>query len=509
MRANCICGVLQLSRIWYQFYLDKIKESGSDIIIVIDHDNISTTKEIINSLQAAYLLHQYISEFSLRSFLNKNIGEKTIVLKTPEIGYIPYDIEATAIIIEWHLKDIFTKLDIPSLKKYHLSQYQLIYEGYGNIEKSLNEVCEQETNNLITDWVKTPSQFEELVELKDLSGEIWCRLNEQSIDWLGIARIWGRISYLNDLVEDNNIVELKEIDDMISLQFQEHILSKYHNLFYESYVSAPVTIDKVIHHIGNQPGDKKVIICFDGMGFQEWYCLKKYLSDRGIDKYNENAVYALLPTLTKVSRRALFNGLRKMDTLANTTEDKGFQTHVNINWPNGSNKTKKVILSAPVTWSSEYLEYDYIGIVINLIDDIAHSTVLIAESKRAMQNSLTTILKETEIDKIIGEFISYGYHIYITSDHGSVWCRGNGYPIEKYIVEERAKRVLVYPNKILAEEFCKGKDLLLYNNQQVSGKNVLIFPKLREMFGGIKDSVITHGGIHVEEVIVPFIEVVR
>ncbi|MFC1592844.1 PglZ domain-containing protein [Candidatus Omnitrophota bacterium] len=498
-----------MSEKWYQFYLDKIKESDGGLIIVIDHDNISTFEDITEPLKTAYLLHQYRSEFSLRSFLNKNIGERIIVFKTSEFGYLPYDIEATAMIVVWQLKDIFTKLDITSLKNYQLNQYQSIYEGYRNIEKSLNEVFEQETNNLINDWLKTTHQSTELTELKDLAGEIRCLLNEQSIDWIGTACIWGRVSYLNDLIEDNDMVELKEIDNMIALRFQEHILSNYHDLFYESYVSTPVTIDKVMHHIGTQPGDKKVIICFDGMGFQEWHCLKKYLSDKGIDKFNENAVYALLPTLTKISRRALFSGLRRIETLTTTTEDNGFRTHVNTNWQNGNNKAKKVILSAPVTWSSDYLEYDYLGIIINLIDDIAHSTVLIAESKRAMQNSFTTILKETEIDKILSEFLLHGYRIYILSDHGSVWCRGNGLHAEKYIVEERAKRALVYPNKILAEEFCRGKDLLLYNNQHVSGNNVLVFPKFREMFARANDLVITHGGIHIEEVIVPFIEVIR
>ena len=145
---------------------------------------------------------------------------------------------------------------------------------------------------------------------------------------------------------------------------------------------------------------------------------------------------------------------------------------------------------------------------INLVDDIAHSTVLIVESKRTMQNSLADVLQDTEIDKIIKEFLLNGYRVYIVSDHGSVWCRGNGYQAEKYLVDDHAKRALFYPNKILAEEFCKGKALLQYENQNISGNNVLVFPKSRDMFARTKDLMITHGGIHIEEVIVPFIEVV-
>jgi hypothetical protein len=241
------------------------------------------------------------------------------------------------------------------------------------------------------------------------------------------------------------------------------------------------------------------------MGFQEWCCLKKYLMDKGINGFKESAIYALLPTLTKISRRALFNGLRSIEAL--TTEENGFQKHIATNWQAASGGAKKVIINAPVKWIPEYLGYDYLGIIINLIDDIAHSTVLIVESKRTMQNSLADVLQDTEIDKIINEFLLNGYRVYIVSDHGSVWCRGNGYQAEKYLVEDHAKRALVYPNKILAEEFCKGKGLLQYENQNVSGNNVLVFPRSRDMFARTKDLMITHGGIHIEEVIVPFIEV--
>ena len=47
----------------------------------------------------------------------------------------------------------------------------------------------------------------------------------------------------------------------------------------------------------------------------------------------------------------------------------------------------------------------------------------------------------------------------------------------------------------------------IFENNNLLGDRVLIFPKGREMFATKNDTAITHGGIHLEEVIVPFIEV--
>lgn len=496
-----------MSEKWYQYYLNKVRESYSDNIIVIDDDNLGSFGGIDQSLSADFLIHHYRNEFSLRLFLNKNTGKRIIIFKPSEIDYLPYDIEAISLLIRWQLKEIFPKLHMPTVKKYPFHDFQVIYDNYRLIEKSLGEAGELETVHLIEEWLKKPFDRREALELDELLDKIQTLLNKDAIDWRSVAPIWGRISYLKYLLEGNHDNDLDEIDKKMNLFFKDHIFGSYNNLFYESYINGPVTIDKVLHYIGHQPGDRKVLICFDGMGFQEWCCLKNYLVDKGIEKFKENAVYALLPTLTKISRKALFSGIKSIGDMI--SEDSGFQRHVRGNWHEGADKSQKVIINAPVKWIPEYLEYDYLGIIINLVDNIAHSTILVSEGKRRMQSSLISVLQETEIAKIIGEFLINGYSVYIGSDHGSVWCRGNGYQAEKYLVEDHAKRALVYPNRILAEEFCRGKDVLIYEDHTVTGESIIVFPPHRMMFAKVNDLMITHGGLHIEEVIVPFVEVLK
>ena len=49
------------------------------------------------------------------------------------------------------------------------------------------------------------------------------------------------------------------------------------------------------------------------MSFQEWYVLKSYLEKHGITKFREDSTLALLPTVTKISRRALFSGKKEYE----------------------------------------------------------------------------------------------------------------------------------------------------------------------------------------------------
>jgi len=84
---------------------------------------------------------------------------------------------------------------------------------------------------------------------------------------------------------------------------------------------------------------------------------------------------------------------------------------------------------------------------------------------------------------------------------------GNGVKVEKYLVEDRALRALIYPNAKLAEEFATKNELNLFHSPRILGEKVLVLPRGREMFSTKEKLGISHGGIHIEEVIIPFVEV--
>lgn len=124
-----------------------------------------------------------------------------------------------------------------------------------------------------------------------------------------------------------------------------------------------------------------------------------------------------------------------------------------------------------------------------------------------MHQQLRELYGQTQIALTISNLLSEGYRVFITSDHGCIWCYGNGIRADKYLVEERALRVLVYPNRKLAEEFATNNNLILLEDKGILGDKILVLPRGREMFTSKDKISISHGGIHIEEVVIPFVEV--
>jgi hypothetical protein len=360
--------------------------------------------------------------------------------------------------------------------------------------------------------IKEKMKFEDstaisLVKSKSIE-EIWEILKRDPIDWRIIARKWGQTSYFKDegLIEEE---EYKKLDIEITTLFEPFILKHYDELFLQNSRDNLVTIDRAMQYIGQNEGEKKLLFCFDGMAFQEWYCLKTYLEKNGIFGFKEHAIYSLLPTVTSISRKALFCGEKDISKLK--PEDKGFVEFVERNWENKKGKYIQCFINAGSNWNQNYLDFEYLGIINNLIDNIAHHLPHITDvkNKHPMQELLKAELYKSELAKTFLAFIEGGYRIFITSDHGTIWCEGNGYVVEKYLADPESKRALRYIEDVLARDYYKDKatDLYMFRNFETFGTDSIIIPKGRKMFTKKYITGINHGGVHLEEVIVPFIEV--
>jgi hypothetical protein len=102
------------------------------------------------------------------------------------------------------------------------------------------------------------------------------------------------------------------------------------------------------------------------MGFQEWYCIKSYLKENGINSFKEDAIYAMLPTVTSISRGALFNG--EKDISKYKPDDRGFANAV-TRWDNYSANDILCVINADLKWHDYYLDYKCLGIVANIVDE--------------------------------------------------------------------------------------------------------------------------------------------
>lgn len=462
MPTNSSCGVHVKNKKWYRRLLERIDHSYNDHILVLDQGNLLEDVELLRELERSFVVCFYGGEIKLRALLKQNKDRRVIIIKRDN-SYFPHDIEECVEII------VFSKKDI-----------------------------EKPTSNVFPDRYYDLAHLEERVE--DL-------LKKGTISWLELAPLWGELAYKSQKGKSSR--KILTFEDTIQTKFTTFILEQYSDLFFRGYLINPVTVDRVMPFLSHQEVGKKALICFDGMGFQEWYCLKEFLGNMGINNFRETSVFALLPSLTSISRCSLLTGEKCFERF--TTETKGFPKFIREHWPNGERKTIELFIKAnPMTLMPVYFEYEYVGIIFNLIDKIAHATQGVLDNKLIMLNNLRQILPETEIPQIIVRFLEEDYRVFITSDHGSVWCEGIGLKPSKYMVEEKAKRVALFPNKILAREFLeKDEKLIEFEHKDTLGNSIAVFPPGHKMYGKTDHRAISHGGIHMEEVIIPFVEIIQ
>ena len=496
-----------MSDTWVGQFLKRLSTVYHNRIKVHDLDEIGPAMATESKIVSDFLVHLYQDELSLRKFL-RNAGERRVLIFLPSGVRLPFDIEQQAEELNWRLQEVFPKLACEVLRSLSSTQYQTIYELYQKAEDHLGTLDAEATRKIMEKWLTESEPKNEAVKKEFY--QILSTLNQKicitGANWPELGRLWGKASFLQSLHEIDATAWL-ELDRHLAEQFERFVLKDYWNLFYAPYTEGPQTIDRVMHYLALQPVGKKVLICFDGMGWQEWFALKEHLQQQGIQSYNERSMFALLPSLTQISRRALFCGQKAQRDLVG--ERKGFTEFTKTHWPNQDRASAEVFLNADLKWNEAYASYDHLGIVINLVDDIAHAFSFAADSKNLMQKTLAEKLKTTGITELLKRFLQTGFRVFVTADHGSVWCAGNGWNPEKYLIEERAKRALMYPNRVLASDYATGKAVYLYEKPELMGDSVLVLPQGRHFFGRPEDKLITHGGIHPDEMIIPFVEVLK
>lgn len=511
---------------WYEYFIEKIKQSYNQFVIINDLDHLGMVQSLCSELSINHAITVYKGELSLRQFIRQHESQQILILLQKEDVLLPYDIERNADRISLKLADIFPHFNSAALKSYMLEDYQSIYEMYKLMENSLGMLDEHQTKLQIAEWVRQGNvdarkiiYYEEADKAKDqiavnendkenicykLIEKINQLINTSSISWTKVAQLYGNLQSYHP----TELIDLKLYNDFelnIEKIFTNFMLQDYDQLFFASYKNGPVTINQTVNYLGTFDNRKIALLCMDGMGFPEWAGLKNYLTENKLTGFKEQAVFALIPTLTSVSRTSLFTGEVSVDKMISETA--GFDKAVERQFKDGKKKTKFLFKNTDAKWNPEYLKYDALGIIFNIIDHVGHNMMLLTGSKKNMHMHLNELYKESQIALIIGKLLNEEYKVFITADHGSVWCSGNGLYANKYFVDERARRALVYPNKLLAGDFAKNSNVNVIQNQRILGEKVLVVPRGREMFNTKNKFEISHGGINIEEVIIPFVEV--
>ena len=103
-----------------------------------------------------------------------------------------------------------------------------------------------------------------------------------------------------------------------------------------------------------------------------------------------------------------------------------------------------------------------------------------------------------------------GFHIYLTSDHGSIEASGCGQPAEGAVADLRGERVRIYSDDILRNKIKERyPDSLKWQPIGLPEGYLPLLAPNRSAFVRKKERIVSHGGISLEELIVPFVQIER
>jgi len=348
--------------------------------------------------------------------------------------------------------------------------------------------------------LKNSKQFASRNELSKLSGEIK-KLTENvanANNVLELSPMWAELIFLSYKSNDSEYLGLiSEIDDFSDAFINSNGMEQ---AFYASTDKKPKTVDKILANVKADKVNKAALICFDCMGFAEWYLLKDFLSNFDF-KFEETPVFTLLPSLTSISRSAIFQGNTDVYNLkypGRKTEEKAFAEYF-------KNKQTKYFVEGEEINSDTLLGYDYISVLYNFFDDLSHSAQFPpnTKSKELYFKSLHAYLEKSTVIKDFQALLENDFQIYICSDHGSVVAKGNGKRFEKYLSDDFAKRGVIASKET--------KDLI--NERKIKipfiDDKILVVPEGRTMFANKGQIEVNHGGITVEEMVVPYIKLTK
>ncbi|KMQ51965.1 alkaline phosphatase [Chitinispirillum alkaliphilum] len=358
------------------------------------------------------------------------------------------------------------------------------------------------------------SRLFDIVDAADLS------MDSRYTDWIAFAMKWAELS---SLIHTASNVEHKKRYCGTG-QRLNGIFADWLETHYASLINLPPSAPAMLHHVPrhlaryieeDQKGKKAALVVIDGLSLDQWVTVRNIIQKQNSDLVlRESATFAWIPTLTSVSRQAIFSGKPPIyfpSSINSTNSEeklwKQFWQSHDVSKMDIAYKRSLGDGDAEVAMDSliNPAQTKVVGLVIDKVDKIMHGMQLGAAG---MHNQIDQWCRGEYLISLINYLSNHGYEIWITSDHGNIESSGKGRPTEGAIAESRGERVRIYPTPELRSRI--SSTFTSAREWQPSGLPDEYFPLVatgNDAFVNEGDSIVGHGGVAIEEVIVPLIKV--
>jgi hypothetical protein len=348
--------------------------------------------------------------------------------------------------------------------------------------------------------------------------------NARYQEWLAFSRRWAELVVLR--FEESvaevpvEIVEKYEaLCHRVDKTFLKWMQQRYGALYNQPAIPPVMVhhIPRYLAHLREKEAHKKLaLMVVDGLAFDQWLVMREVFSERWPQfRFREHAVFAWVPTLTPVSRQALFAGKPPLffpGNLYATDKEPSLWSRFWSDQGLGKDEVAYINVAGDgdldrVAESISHPKVSVVGLVVRKIDEIMHGMKL---GTAGMHNQVRQWTKTGYLGSLLDLLLEEGFMVYLTSDHGNLEAHGCGLPAEGAVADHRGHRARVYSTEVLRKRVKeKFPDAIEWAPNGLPDDYLPLLAGGRQAFLHKGEKAVCHGGISVEEVIVPFICVER
>ena len=476
-----------------RFVFEKSSAAYSDKIFLIDADNLESKTHYCDYFAAqGFQMIRYENDLLFRTEHEETINGsgKYAVIAAGNV-YIPYDVRRRFRFFTVSIAELFPNLNTSALHEWKQLNYDLLAMAYRQNFSDLRN--RQLAEQFIESKVYGRKNITEYLSLKT-------ELMNTSV---AAAKTYKDF-FFNDTATTEIYTMATENDipvetDHIHGAFISWVLAEYGKLSSKIDRETPVLVSRAMEYM-HDLSDKFAIIVMDGMSEFDWRILSS-----GFDQmvYHKADAFAMIPTVTSVSRQCLLSNK--------------YPSQLVEPWKQSKEKAEFTDCALSMGYTAQQIGYERgydatfsssvkcAAVIINEIDDTVHGQ---GQGQLGMFNDVGVMAKQDKLGKLVRRLLRQGFDVHISADHGNTPCVGDGKLMGSGVeTETKSRRMLVLKDFADKQSIIERYGMIEFPKYFLNIKyDYLICPAGHSM-DAKGENVMSHGGITIDECIVPFITI--
>jgi hypothetical protein len=335
---------------------------------------------------------------------------------------------------------------------------------------------------------------------------------------LRLAEVRKLLVSMEHFLAPKRLVQIQGLLQAVSDGFNDWYEGKQGTLASLFLVSHPLMVHQIPHYLALQktPGKKIALVVFDGLSLEQWLTVKGVLYEKlKAIKMEEHLAFALVPTLTSLSRQAIFSGELPYQFGGSLYNNRGEERSWRAFWSRQGLSAGKLALLKGLRGSEEdlarvrqHLHREVLGLVVDQVDRLVHAQQL-GPAGMHQDIKLWLELEQGKTIVLLKELLAAGFDLYLASDHGSTYATGCGRPDEGCLVETKGERARLYTQEEIYQQALRSVPCRPWKAIGFPEDLRVLLADGDTAFVNKGEKIMTHGGSSIEEVVVPFIKIVR